>query len=76
VYLKWQVFGGNPLQRSGSGSEPDPEPNREFEPIANTTHMDFASFVYRDSPRYGLATERRESGKCCMGTCIVSLSTI
>ena len=37
VDLKWRVFGENPLQRSGSGSEPDSEPNREFGPVANTT---------------------------------------
>ena len=27
---------GNQLQRSGSGLEPDPAPNREFGPVANT----------------------------------------
>jgi hypothetical protein len=32
-----RVLGGNALQRSGSGSEPDPEPNREFGPIANNS---------------------------------------
>ena len=32
-----RVLCGNPLQRSGSGSEPDPEPNRAFRPVANTT---------------------------------------
>jgi hypothetical protein len=37
VDLKCGVFGEYQLQRSGSGSEPDPEPNREFAPIANTT---------------------------------------
>jgi hypothetical protein len=31
-----RVLCGNPLQRSGSGSEPDPEPNRAFGPVANT----------------------------------------
>jgi len=31
-----RVLCGNPLQRSGSGSEPDPEPNREFGPVVNT----------------------------------------
>ena len=36
--LKCRVFGGNPLQRSGSGLEPDPEPNREFGPVANTSN--------------------------------------
>ena len=38
VDLKCRVFGGNPLQRSGSGLEPDPEPNREFGPVANTSY--------------------------------------
>jgi len=38
VDLKCRVFGGNPLQRSSSGSEPDPEPNREFGPVANTSY--------------------------------------
>jgi len=36
VDLKCREFGGNPLLRSGSWSEPDPEPNREFGPVANT----------------------------------------
>jgi hypothetical protein len=36
VDLKCRVFGENPLQRSGSGSELDPEPNREIGPVANT----------------------------------------
>lgn len=31
-----RVLSGNPLQRFGSRSEPDPEPTREFEPIATT----------------------------------------
>jgi len=40
VDLKCQGFGENPLQRSGSGLEPDPEPNRGIGPVANTTlHM-------------------------------------
>jgi hypothetical protein len=34
-----QVVSGNPLQWSGSGLEPDPEPNRDFGPVANTTVM-------------------------------------
>jgi len=37
VDLKCRVFGENPLQRSGSGSEPDPEPNRGIGPVANTS---------------------------------------
>jgi hypothetical protein len=37
VDLKYWVIGRNPLQRSGSGLEPDTEPNREFGPVANTT---------------------------------------
>ena len=37
VGMKCRVFGENPLQRSGSRSELDPEPNREFGPVANTT---------------------------------------
>ena len=36
VDLKCTVFGGNALQRSGSRLEPDPEPHREFGPVANT----------------------------------------
>jgi hypothetical protein len=36
--LKCRVFGGNPLQLSGSGLEPDPEPNLEFGPVAKTIH--------------------------------------
>jgi len=32
-----RVLCGNPLQRFGSGLEPDPEPTREFGPVANTT---------------------------------------
>jgi len=35
--LKCRVLCGNPLQRFGSGLEPDQEPNREFGPVANTT---------------------------------------
>ena len=31
-----RVLCGNPLQRFGSGLEPDPEPTREFGPVANT----------------------------------------
>jgi hypothetical protein len=34
--LKCRVFAGNPLQRSGSGLELDPEPNPEFGPVAHT----------------------------------------
>jgi len=34
-----RVLCGNPLQRFGSGLEPDPEPTREFGPVANTTSM-------------------------------------
>jgi hypothetical protein len=30
---------GNPLQRSGSESDPDPEPTRGFGPVANTNHQ-------------------------------------
>jgi hypothetical protein len=37
VDLKCLVFGENQLQWSGSGSEPVPEPNRKFGPVANTT---------------------------------------
>ena len=33
-----RVLCGNPLQRSGSGSEPDPEPNWEFGPVVNTSY--------------------------------------
>ena len=36
VMLKCRVVCGNPLQRFGSGLEPDPEPIREFGPVANT----------------------------------------
>jgi len=32
-----RVLCANPLQRLGSGLEPDPEPTREFGPVANTT---------------------------------------
>jgi len=32
-----QVLCGNPLQRFSSGFEPDPEPTREFGPVANTS---------------------------------------
>jgi len=32
-----RVLCGNPLQQFGSGLEPDPEPTREFGPVANTT---------------------------------------
>ena len=31
-----RVLCGNPLQWFGSGLEPDPEPTREFGPVANT----------------------------------------
>ena len=31
-----RVLCGNPLQRFGSGLEPDQEPTREFGPVANT----------------------------------------
>ena len=31
-----RVLCGNSLQRFGSGLEPDPEPNRDFGPIAHT----------------------------------------
>jgi len=36
-----------------------------------TIHM---NFVCMGSRRYGLATERSKRGKCCMCTCIVSLT--
>jgi len=36
VMLKCPVLCGNPLQRFGSGLEPDPEPNQEFGPLGNT----------------------------------------
>jgi hypothetical protein len=32
-----QVLCGNPLQRFSSRLEPDPEPTREFGPVANTS---------------------------------------
>jgi hypothetical protein len=32
-----RVLCGNPLKRFGSGLELDPEPTREFGPIANTS---------------------------------------
>jgi len=44
VDLKYRVFGGNLLQRSGSGLEPDPESNREFGPVANTTLVAKSNF--------------------------------
>ena len=34
-----RVLCGNPLQRFGSGLEPDPEPTREFGTIANTSNV-------------------------------------
>jgi len=34
-----RVLCGNPLQRFGSGLEPDPEPTQEFGPVANTSHI-------------------------------------
>ena len=37
VMLKCQVLCGNPLQRFGSGLEPDPEPNWECGPVANAS---------------------------------------
>jgi len=36
-----QVSCGNPLQQAGSGSEPDPEPNRGFGQVAHTSRYDF-----------------------------------
>jgi len=33
-----RVLCGNLLQRFGSGLEPDPEPTREFGPVANTKY--------------------------------------
>jgi len=36
-----RVLCGNPLQRFGSGLEPDPEPTREFGPVANTSCKQF-----------------------------------
>jgi len=35
---KERVLCRNPLQRFGSVLEPDPEPTREFEPVAITTY--------------------------------------
>ena len=35
--VKCRVLCGNPFQRFGSGLEPDPEPNRDFGPVANIT---------------------------------------
>jgi hypothetical protein len=32
-----RVLCGNPLQRFGSGLEPDPEPTWKFEQVANTS---------------------------------------
>ena len=34
-----RVLCGNPLQRFGSGLDPDPEPTRESGPVASTSHM-------------------------------------
>jgi hypothetical protein len=34
-----RVSCGNPLQRSDSGLDPDPEPNQDFGPGANTTQI-------------------------------------
>jgi hypothetical protein len=36
TFEEW-VVGGNLVERCSSGSEPDPEPNREFVPVSNTT---------------------------------------
>jgi len=36
VDLKCHPFSGNPVQWSGSGLEPDPEPNLDFGPASNT----------------------------------------
>jgi len=36
-----RVLCGNPLQRFGSVLEPDPEPTREFGPVANTNQGGF-----------------------------------
>jgi len=38
-----RVLCGNPLQRFGSGLEPDPESTREFGPVANTRLRECAS---------------------------------
>jgi hypothetical protein len=37
TFEEW-VLCGNPLQQFGSGLELDPEPTREFGPVANTRH--------------------------------------
>jgi len=42
-----QVLYGDPLQWFGSGLEPDPEPTREFGPIANTSYV--ACWVFTKS---------------------------
>ena len=41
-----RVLCGNPLQRFGSGLEPDPEPTREFGPVANTTQYHHKEVPY------------------------------
>jgi len=43
-----RVLCGNPLQRFGSGLEPDPEPTREFGPGANTTREAWRGFNYQN----------------------------
>jgi len=58
-----RVVGGNSLQRSGSGSEPDPEPNREIGPVANTTFDVSNSFVNWALPLENEETWEQEDSK-------------
>jgi hypothetical protein len=40
-----RVLGGNSLQWSGSGSEPDPEPTWDVEPVANTGRYRWTNYI-------------------------------
>jgi len=51
TFEKW-VLCGNPLQQSHSGSEPDPEPNREFGPLATTMHAWYCLWPLPSGRRY------------------------
>ena len=48
--LKCRVLCGNPLQRFGSGLDPDPEPNRDFGPVANSTKIGAIFVVFGGNP--------------------------
>ena len=56
-----RVLCGNPLQRFGSGLEPDPEPTREFGPVANTNVNDISMSYPKAAAKAAIEVKMKHS---------------